>query len=45
MGIDGEKRGYDVISSKFYADLRASGFILGAPKPLFPRLELTEAEG
>ncbi|KQN08620.1 methionine--tRNA ligase [Sphingobium sp. Leaf26] len=45
MGIDGEKRGYDVIGSDFYAALRASGFTLGAPKPLFPRLELTEAEG
>ncbi|WP_311270973.1 methionine--tRNA ligase [Sphingobium sp. WCS2017Hpa-17] len=45
MGIAADTRGYDVIASSFYADLRASGFILGAPKPLFPRLELTEAEG
>lgn len=45
MGIAADKRGYAVIGSGFYSDLRASGFILGAPKPLFPRLELTEAEG
>ncbi|WP_420145058.1 methionine--tRNA ligase [Sphingobium sp.] len=45
MGVDGKGRGYDVIGSGFYADLRASGFTLGAPRPLFPRLELTEAEG
>jgi methionyl-tRNA synthetase len=45
MGVALEGRGYAVIGSDFYARLRASGFILGAPKPLFPRLELTEAEG
>ena len=45
MGIDADGRGYGIIGSDFYAGLRASGFTLGAPKPLFPRLELTEAEG
>ncbi|MCI4589394.1 methionine--tRNA ligase [Sphingobium sp. BYY-5] len=44
LGIDGEGRGYGVIGSDFYASLRGSGFTLSPPKPLFPRLELTEAE-
>jgi methionyl-tRNA synthetase len=44
MGIAAEQRGYGVIGGGFYADLRASGFTLSAPKPLFPRLELADAE-
>jgi methionyl-tRNA synthetase len=44
MGIDAGMRDYGVIGGDFYADLRASGFTLGPPKPLFPRLELPEAE-
>jgi methionyl-tRNA synthetase len=44
MGIGPEKRGYDVIGSSVYTDLRGSGFVLGAPKPLFPRLDLAEVE-
>ena len=44
MGVNGDTRGYDVIGTDWYARLRADGFILSAPKPLFPRLELTEAD-
>ena len=44
MGIDMDARGYDLIGSDFYASLRDSGFILSPPKPLFPRLDLAEAE-
>ena len=44
MGVDGDMRGYDVIGTDWYARLRADSFILSAPKPLFPRLELTEAD-
>ena len=44
MGIKSDTRGYDVIGTDWYARLRADGFILSAPKPLFPRLELTEAD-
>jgi methionyl-tRNA synthetase len=40
MGIGAEGRGYATIGTDWYADLRASGFILSPPKPLFPRLEL-----
>ena len=45
MGIDADTRGYELIGSDFYAALRASGFALSPPKPLFPRLELVETEG
>lgn len=44
MGVPQANRTYGAIGSSAYADLRASGFTLGAPKPLFPRLELTEAD-
>ena len=44
MGVKNDTRGYDVIGTDWYARLRADGFILSAPKPLFPRLELTEAD-
>ena len=44
MGVNSDTRGYDVIGTDWYARLRADGFILSAPKPLFPRLELTEAD-
>ncbi|MCP1471112.1 methionyl-tRNA synthetase [Sphingobium sp. OAS761] len=40
MGIGLAKRTYDVIGQDWYSDLRASGFTLDAPKPLFPRLDL-----
>ena len=44
MGVPGASRTYDAIGSSFYADLRATGFTLSPPKPLFPRLELSEAD-
>ena len=44
MGIAVEDRSYEKIGSDWYARLRARGFNLEAPKPLFPRLELTEGE-
>ncbi|WP_336961287.1 methionine--tRNA ligase [Sphingobium aquiterrae] len=42
MGIVG--RGADALTSPWYAGLVASGFVLQPPKPLFPRLELPEAD-
>ncbi|PDH69849.1 MAG: methionine--tRNA ligase [Sphingomonadaceae bacterium MED-G03] len=44
MGIGSDQRSYGLIGSDFYAALRASGFTLSPPRPLFPRLELVEAE-
>ncbi|ETI58948.1 methionyl-tRNA synthetase [Sphingobium sp. C100] len=45
MGISSAQgRSYDAIGSGFYAELRASGFVLSQPKPLFPRLELAETD-
>ncbi|ALR21220.1 MULTISPECIES: methionine--tRNA ligase [Sphingobium] len=44
MGVREEERDYAVIGTEWYAALRASGFAIGAPKPLFPRLELTETD-
>ena len=44
MGLLAEQRGYAIIGGDWYDTLRASGFTLAAPKPLFPRLELTEAD-
>ncbi|HEX7875461.1 MAG TPA: methionine--tRNA ligase [Sphingobium sp.] len=44
MGVTGEGRSYAAIGAGWYADLRATGFTLSPPKPLFPRLELTEAD-
>lgn len=44
MGIGSDQRNYALIGSDFYAALRASGFTLSPPRPLFPRLELVEAE-
>ncbi|HUD92964.1 methionine--tRNA ligase, partial [Sphingobium sp.] len=44
MGIGAERRGYAVIGSAFYAELRTAGFTLSPPKPLFPRLEMPEAK-
>ncbi|MBB6122574.1 methionine--tRNA ligase [Sphingobium subterraneum] len=44
MGVPAEARTYEGLASDWYADLRASGFTLSPPKPLFPRLELTEDE-
>lgn len=44
MGVAAARRGYDVIGTDWYTQLRGSGFALSAPKPLFPRLELAEAD-
>ncbi len=44
MGIGSDQRSYGLIGSDFYVALRASGFTLSPPRPLFPRLELVEAE-
>jgi methionyl-tRNA synthetase len=44
MGIASEARTYANIGPHWYPGLRAAGFTLAAPKPLFPRLELTEAD-
>ncbi|WP_150291313.1 methionine--tRNA ligase [Sphingobium estronivorans] len=44
MGLSGEGRSYAVIGADWYAQLRASGFILNPPKPLFPRLDLPAEE-
>lgn len=44
IGLSAEQRGYAIIGGDWYAALRARGFTLAAPKPLFPRLELTEAD-
>jgi methionyl-tRNA synthetase len=44
MGVPADARGYGE-SVDWYESLRAGGFVLAAPKPLFPRLELpAEAE-
>lgn len=44
MGVAGEGRTYSAVGTDWYATLRSSGFTLSPPKPLFPRLELTEAD-
>ena len=44
LGLSGEGRSYAAIGSGWYDELRATGFTLSPPKPLFPRLELTEAD-
>ncbi len=46
MGVPRDVRTYDGIKGRrWYRDLAASGFVLEAPKPLFPRLELPVGEG
>ena len=44
LGLNGEGLSYAAIGSGWYDELRATGFTLSPPKPLFPRLELTEAD-
>jgi len=45
MGVPQERRSYtDIGSNGWYPALVETGFILGAPKPLFPRLESAEAD-
>ncbi len=45
MGVGMEIRSYRAIGPDWYPALRSSGFTLALPQPLFPRLELAEAEG
>ena len=45
MGVGTEGRTFTAIGTDWYAALRDTGFTLSAPRPLFPRLELTEADG
>lgn len=40
MGVDPALRTYDAIGSHWYSPLAESGFRIGQPTPLFPRLEL-----
>ncbi len=44
MGIPADARTYAAIGPDWYPALRASGFLLAPPSPLFPRLELTAAD-
>jgi methionyl-tRNA synthetase len=44
MGVAEDGRSYAAIATDWYAQLRASGFTLSPPKPLFPRLELPVEE-
>ena len=44
MGVPQGNRGYRSIGEHWYSPLAESGFELAAPKPLFPRLELPEAD-
>lgn len=45
IGIGEDGRTYAALTTGWYADLCASGFVLAPPKPLFPRLELPKEEG
>ncbi len=40
LGVPVEARTYATLASDWYAALRANGFTIAPPKPLFPRLEL-----
>lgn len=44
MGVPLDKRSYRTIGDHWYSPLAESTFLLAAPKPLFPRLELAEAD-
>ncbi|HEX7854392.1 MAG TPA: methionine--tRNA ligase [Sphingobium sp.] len=44
MGVPADARTYAGLTGNWYADLRASGFTLSPPKPLFPRLEMPVEE-
>lgn len=45
MGIPAGNRSYAGIRERWYSSLAESDFRIEAPKPLFPRLEMPEAEG
>ena len=40
MGIPAEVRSYGALGTDWYTDLHSRGFVVEAPKPLFPRLEM-----
>ncbi|MGW8203359.1 methionine--tRNA ligase [Sphingomonas bisphenolicum] len=40
MGVPADRRSYAAIGDHWYSTLAESDFLLAAPKPLFPRLEL-----
>ncbi|GLV27483.1 methionine--tRNA ligase [Sphingobium sp. TomTYG75] len=44
IGVPPSARNYHGLRSQWYQTLVEQGFTLSAPKPLFPRLELTEAD-
>ncbi|ALC12658.1 methionine--tRNA ligase [Sphingopyxis sp. 113P3] len=46
MGIDADARDFEALAdAEWFAKLARSGFTLGQPVPIFPRLELAEGEG
>jgi methionyl-tRNA synthetase len=45
MGMPADKRDYAGIATHWYSPLAESDFRVAPPTPLFPRLELTEADG
>jgi methionyl-tRNA synthetase len=46
MGIATDARDFAALADRdWFAKLAASGFTLGQPVPIFPRLELPEGEG
>ena len=46
MGIAADARDFAALADKdWFAKLAASGFTVGQPVPIFPRLELPEGEG
>jgi methionyl-tRNA synthetase len=44
MGVPADARTHEAIDADWYLGLCATGFVLSPPKPLFPRLELAEAD-
>ena len=46
MGISADARDFAALADRdWFANLAASGFAVGQPVPIFPRLELSEGEG
>ena len=46
MGIGEDARNFAALNdSEWFSNLAASGFVVGQPTPLFPRLDLPEGEG
>jgi methionyl-tRNA synthetase len=46
MGIGNDARNFAALDDgEWFANLAASGFLVGQPTPLFPRLDLPEGEG